>query len=166
VLAAGPLGMMLASPAAGWLLARAGAPRVAWVGTALVALGLALVAQWDAATPAWRLVATLLVSGAGLGLVQVSGTDMVTGAMPVADRGVAGSLAMLSRTLGIVSAASLLSLLFAGLEAAAAAGGAAPGEAFLAAFRVTFLVAAAIPAGFLLLVVLPAGLARGRPGSA
>lgn len=166
VLAAGPLGMMLASPAAGWLLARAGAPRVAWAGTALVALGLVLVAQWDAATPAWQLVATLLVSGAGLGLVQVSGTDMVTGAMPVADRGVAGSLAMLSRTLGIVSAASLLSLLFAGLEAAATARGAAPGEAFLAAFRTTFLVAAAIPVGFLLLVAaLPGGLRRRRGGT-
>jgi len=166
VLAAGPLGMMLASPGAGWLLARAGAPRVAWGGTALVALGLLLVAQWDAATPAWRLVATLLVSGAGLGLVQVSGTDMVTGAMPVADRGVAGSLAMLSRTLGIVSAASLLSLLFAGLEAAALARGAAPAEAFLAAFRATFLAAAAVPVGFLLLVAaLPGGGASGRRGA-
>jgi len=63
------------------------------------------------------------------------------------DRGVAGSLAMLTRTLGVVCAASLLSLLFSAVEAAAlAAGGADREAAFLTAFRATFALAAAVPA--------------------
>ncbi|MFC7691073.1 hypothetical protein ACFQY5_17380 [Paeniroseomonas aquatica] len=69
----------------------------------------------------------------------------------------AGSLAMMTRTLGVVTAASLLTLVFAALEAAALAGGAAPGEAFLRAFRLSFLLAAAIPAAVLLLAVIRRG---------
>jgi hypothetical protein len=54
---------------------------------------------------------------------------------------------MLTRTLGVVCAASLLSLLFDAVEAAAlAVPGAEPQAAFLAAFRATFAAAAAVPA--------------------
>lgn len=154
LLAAGPLGMMLASAAAGWLVARVGATRVMLAGCVTCAAGLLLVGAWDAATTPWHMAATLLVSGAGLGLTQVSCTDIVTGAMPVADRGVAGSLTMLSRTLGIVSAASLLSLLFAGLQTGALGEGADAQSAFLRAFETSFLVAAAVPAGYLVLLGL------------
>ena len=68
-------------------------------------------------------------------------TDHVTATLPRADRGVAGSLAMMTRTLGVVSAASLFTLGFAAIEAA---------SGFLAAFRVSFALAAAIPTLLLL----------------
>jgi MFS family permease len=165
VLATGPLGTMLASPAAGWLLGRAAPPRLIAVGMVALAAGLALVAFWTPATPPALMAATLLLSGVGLGLVQVSGMEMVTGAMPPADRGVAGSLAMLARTLGIVMAASLLSLMFAAEEAAALATGAAPVAAFEAAFAASFLAAAAAPAGFLTFILARSmrALHRSRP---
>lgn len=154
VLASGPLGAMLASPLAGRLLLRRSAGAVTLLGGALVAAGLALVSGWGEQEPAWWLVATLLLTGIGLGLQTVSYTDLVTGAMPRADRGVAGSLAMMTRTVGLVIAASLLTLLFSGLEAAALARGAAEGEAFLDAFAGTFAAAAAIPAAHVALSLL------------
>ena len=152
VLAAGPLGSMLASAPAGWLVGRMAVPaRVAWAGAALVGLGLLLIgAVWTPSTPAALLVAALLVQGAGLGLFQVAYTDIVTGTMRRTDRGVAGSLAMVTRTLGVVTAASLLTLLFEVREAAALAAGATAKVAFLDAFRTAFLVSAAIPASVLL----------------
>ena len=98
-------------------------------------------------TPAALLVLALLLHGAGLGLLQLSYTDSVTATLPRRDRGVAGSLAMMTRTLGVVTAASLLTLLFSGLQ-----GSAASAEAFLAAFRGTFALAAVIPLLALLLL--------------
>ncbi|GGG20209.1 MFS transporter [Caldovatus sediminis] len=148
VLAAGPLGAVLASPLGGWALARLAAPLpVAVAGLALAAGGLALIALWDAATGMPLLVLSLFAQGGGMGLFQVTCAEMISAAMRREDRGVAGSLAMLTRTLGVVCAASLLSLLFDAVEAAAlAVPGAEPQAAFLAAFRATFAAAAAVPA--------------------
>jgi hypothetical protein len=69
------------------------------------------------------------------------------------DRGVAGSLTQLTRTIGVVSAASLLTLLFAAVEAARLGAGATPDAAFGAAFRWVFLVVAPLP--LLALLALP-----------
>jgi hypothetical protein len=66
--------------------------------------------------------------------------DLVMGGLPPGQRGVAGSLAMLTRTLGIVTGASLLTLVFHALGAASAAGG----EDFLSAFHATFRLAGTV----------------------
>lgn len=147
VLAASPAGAMLVSVPGGWLLGRIPAWRMTGAGIGLVAAGLGLMALWDAATPVALLVLALLLHGAGLGLLQLSYTDSVTATLPRQDRGVAGSLAMMTRTLGVVTAASLLTLLFGSLQ-----GGDPSGEAFLAAFRSTFALAATIPLLALLLL--------------
>ena len=162
VLAASPAGTMLASAPAGWLLGRVPARRIAGLGIGLTAAGLGLMACWDQGSPLALLVAALLLHGAGLGLLQVSYTDIVTATLPRQDRGVAGSLAMMTRTLGVVTAASLLTLFFNRLELAALAGGAAPAAAFLHGFRGSFALAAAISAA-VLLALLP-GRGRGRAG--
>ena len=62
--------------------------------------------------------------------------------MPLADRGVAGSLTILTRTIGVVAGASGLSAAYAHFEAAALAAGAASEDAFLAGFQATFLYVA------------------------
>ena len=110
--------------------------------------GLGLIALWDGATGTPLQVFALFVQGTGMGLFQVTCTEMISATMRREDRGVAGSLAMLTRTLGVVCAASLLSLLFSAVEAAALAAdsGANREAAFLTAFRATFSVAAAVPA--------------------
>lgn len=162
VLAAGPLGGMLASPVAGWLVARLGPPPVAWGGAALSGLGLlAIGASWTPGMAAPLMAGALLAQGAGLGLFQVAYTDTVTGTMRRADRGVAGSLAMVTRTLGIVTAASLLTLLFDAFQAGMG-GGARDEAAFLHAFRLTFLVAGAVPLLVVGAVAVRCGAARSR----
>ena len=76
---------------------------------------------------------TLPIQGVGVGLFQVAYTDIVMRSSPLADRGVAGSLSILTRTIGTVTGAALLTLIF-NLMA-----GAAPGDGrFLAAFGDVF----------------------------
>jgi hypothetical protein len=54
------------------------------------------------------IVASLALHGLGLGLFQVAYTDSVVSALPLDARGVAGSLTMVTRTVGVVSAAAAL----------------------------------------------------------
>ena len=65
-----------------------------------------------AAPPLAVLVPALLVQGFGQGLFQVAFLDIVTGTLPASARGVAGSLGMLTRTIGVVIGASVLTLMF------------------------------------------------------
>jgi hypothetical protein len=69
---------------------------------------------------------------------QVAYMEIVIGALPLADRGVAGSLAMLTRTIGTVTGAALLTLSFHAVQSAAQTAGAADPEAFLTAFHAVF----------------------------
>jgi hypothetical protein len=72
----------------------------------------------------------------GQGLLSVAYTDMVTATLAQRDRGVAGSLALLTRTLGIVGGASVLTALHA-----AGAAGLSGLDAFLSGYRYAFTVA-------------------------
>ena len=146
LLASSAAGTMLVSLPGGWLLGRVQARGMAMVGIGCIAAGLGLMALWGAGTPLALVLAALLLHGAGLGLLQVSYTEIVTATLPKGDRGVAGSLAMMTRTLGVVTAASLLTLLFNGLEAGALAAGAPPAEAFLRGFRASLSSAALVAA--------------------
>lgn len=152
VLAAAPLGGMLGSWLGGRAVGRVSARVVVLAGAALTSAGLLGVTQWGAATPAALLVTALAVQGIGVGLFTLAYADVVTATMRREDRGVAGSLTMLTRTLGVVTAASLLTLLFGSTEAALLGAGAAAEEAFLAAFRRVFLVAGLLPLAALVLV--------------
>ncbi len=165
VLAAGPVGTILASPLGGWALARAAPERLALLGAALAGVGLFLVGGWGQGTGVAAMLLALLVQGAGLGLFQVSYTDIVTATMPRGDRGVAGSLAMVTRTLGVVTAASLLTVLFQDTEAASLARGALAEQGFLDAFRLVFRLAAAIPAAVVALALLRAWRRRTARGA-
>jgi MFS family permease len=145
VLAANALGAMAGSALGGWLAPRQGARRAAAGGALLSAVGLGLVALCGPGAPAWLLPVALAVQGLGLGLFTLAYTDVVTATMRREDRGVAGSLTQMTRTLGVVSAASLLTLGFGAVEAARLAGGAGAQEAFRGAFRAVFLVVAVLP---------------------
>ncbi|HEV3186205.1 MAG TPA: MFS transporter [Xanthobacteraceae bacterium] len=145
VLATGSLGMVVAPPLAGRLVGRVGAERLALAGAVLVGVGLALIATWERGAPVVWLVATLTLQGFGAGLFQLAYTDIVTAALPPQNRGVAGSLAMVTRTVGTVSAAAIVMLLFQRLEAA---GG------FFAAFRQTFALVAVLPLAMAALLAL------------
>ena len=142
VLAVSPLGITLASPIAGWLAANQPARTIALAGTLLSGLGLLGISFTGMQPSLMWLGASMLVQGFGVGLFQVAYFDMITATIPREDRGVAGALGMATRTIGTVTGATLLFLVFQTLRDSA---GTAGDAAFLAAFQGTFRVAAAIP---------------------
>jgi len=82
-------------------------------------------------------LALLFVEGVGNGLLNVAYTDIVTGTLARRDRGVAGSLSLLTRTLGVVSGAAALTALHAN-----GAAGALGADSFMAGYRFAFQVSA------------------------
>src|SRR4029077_3929586 len=133
------------------------APRLlALLGAGGMAIGQMLIATADVTPNIPLLAGAMGLQGGGVGLFQVAYFDIVTASIPRADRGVAGSLVMMTRTLGTVTGATVLMLLFQTWRDAALASGATEVPAFLAGFSATFRIAAALP----VLVVL-LGLARG-----
>ncbi|MBS0243819.1 MAG: MFS transporter, partial [Proteobacteria bacterium] len=125
-LPAGLAGLVLGANACGiivgsWLTGRIGktigALPLTMAGSLVSAIGLALVSHWQRDTPALVMGACLAVQGLGLGIFQVAYADRVLATLPEADRGVAGSLTLLTRTLGVIGAAAGLSALARYLEA-------------------------------------------------
>jgi MFS family permease len=145
VLGAAAAGAIVATPVAGRLIGRIPALRIALAGGMMTATGLFLVGTWGVGTSSIWLIGTLAVQGFGLGLFQLASTDIVIAAIPRENRGVAGSLAMVTRTVGTVAAAAVVMLLFQSLEASAG---------FVAAYRDTFLVAAAVALATVALLAL------------
>ena len=140
-------GMLLACWAVGALAGSAIAPalvralgvrRTALAAGVLVAIGLAAITQWPPVPQSLLMVACLLLQGAGIGLYQVAYTDIVAAALPVSQRGVAGSLTMVTRTIGIVLSVSLLTWILQSVEAGALARGVSARDAFMAGFEAVF----------------------------
>lgn len=146
ILAAGAAGAALAAPIGGRLTGRLfSAERLAIAGAVIIGAGLLLLGAWTEQTPTALRVAGLIVQGVGLGLFQLAYADIVTATLPLTERGVAGSLALLTRTLGTVTAASVFFLVFEILQTK---------HGFFEAFQQTFRVAALlafVAAGLLML---------------
>ncbi|MCL2428048.1 MAG: MFS transporter [Alphaproteobacteria bacterium] len=145
-LACSAIGMTLASPVAGLLATRAGPYALARSGCLAMAVGLGGIA---AAPGLALLLAALFLQGMGQGIFQVAIFDLVTATLPPEARGVAGSLGMLTRTVGVVVGASVLILAFQTLLRTT-------GGAFTPAFQGLFALAAAIPAFCILALARPA----------
>ncbi len=154
VLAAGTFGWVVASPLGGRLIGPVNPRRMAALGLALVGCGLLGTAQWTADSPFPLMVATLFVQGVGMGLFQVAYMQVVTGTLARRDRGVAGSLTMLTRTIGVVVGVQMLTLIHDSFEARALADGLVSLDAFMHGFHVTFLVVGGGMLAFLALTAL------------
>jgi MFS family permease len=136
VLALAFAGSLTGAPLAAFFVRRIGQRPTAFTGVAFVGLGLLPLAFTGAETPLVVVALLLFVEGVGQGLLTVAYTDIVTATLSLRDRGVAGSLALLTRTLGTVSGASVLTAL-----QARGAGDLAGLEGFLAGYRYAFLAA-------------------------
>ncbi len=144
ILAVSPAGMIVAAPLAG-RLAKGHKPRlIALIGTALSGAGLFGISLSGSSPDFSILVLSMAIQGVGLGLFQVAYFDIVTAAIPARNRGVAGALGMATRSIGTVTGATVLMLIFQSLQTAGADG-------FLTAFQTTFRIAATIPAALILL---------------
>jgi len=154
VLASSPFGMLLAAPLANRIAARIGMPALTGLGLIVTATGLACLGIGHNVL---TIVVGMFVQGIGQGFFQVANFDLVTSALPARDRGVAGSLAMLTRTIGLVLGATLLMLVMRTLAGGDAA------EAVIAGITGTYRIAAAIPLAMLVLSWW-AGQRLTRPG--
>jgi MFS family permease len=146
VLATGFAAMAAASPVAGRLIGHFRAERVAPLGALSTGAGLFLIGSWQPDTPPLVMVLALGLHGLGMGFFQVAYMEIVMAASPLAQRGVAGSLSMLTRTIGVVTGAAALTLGFEAMASAARAGGADEAQAFLAAFHTMFRLAGIVAA--------------------
>ncbi|HLZ05373.1 MAG TPA: MFS transporter [Bradyrhizobium sp.] len=134
ILATAAAGAVLAAPIAGRMAGRhISTERLAIAGAVAVGGGLLLLGAWTEQTPTILRIAGLAVQGVGVGLFQLAYSDIVTAALPLRDRGVAGSLVLLTRTLGTVTAASVVLLVFGILNVK---------YGFLEGFQKTFQLAA------------------------
>ncbi len=145
VLAMGPAGGVIGSSLGARSVVRLGRYPTVLLACAIVSASLVWTATWGSSPSVWSMVGSLLSQGVGIGLLQVAYLDIVTGALPRENRGVAGSLANLTRTLGVVLGAAGLTLVFT-----IASDGA---RDFVAGFQATFLFAAALPALMLIAAV-------------
>lgn len=145
MLALSPLGIAVGAPLAGRLAGRVSPRRLVAAGILASAGGLGLLGLAGERASIPLLATAMLMQGVGMGVFQLAYFDAITATLALADRGVAGSLGMLSRTVGLVAGASVLILVFQTLLDAD------PGPAgFLAGFRSAVLLAAAVAAALLL----------------
>lgn len=154
MLAASNFGVMLAAPLAGRWAATIPPRRLALCGAAAMALGQGLIGTTGAHPDLPLLAAAMFLQGSGLGLFQVAYFDIATVTIPREARGVAGSLVMMTRTVGVVTGATVLMLVFQAMRGAALHSGVPDPAAFLSGFRGAFWVSAVLPvlmAGLMLL---------------
>ncbi|MFO1112091.1 MAG: MFS transporter [Bradyrhizobium sp.] len=148
ILAAAAAGAVLAAPIGGRLVGRRiSAERLAIAGALAIGAGLLWLGTWTEQTPTLLRIAGLALQGIGLGLFQLAYSDIVTATLPLRDRGVAVSLVLLTRTLGTVTAASIVLMVFE-IQSS--------NHSFVEAFQQTFRLAAMLAfAAAALLAVTP-----------
>lgn len=151
VLSLSPLGMMLASLIVAALASKLSAQQICQLGAMLLSAGSFVIGLWSSTTDLLFIIAALIIHGIGLGLLQVATMDLVMATLPRDAQGVAGSLVMLTRTIGVVIGAGASFALFAALHESAVAN-VALDDHFIDAFRITFWSAAAVSAGAWLLL--------------
>jgi EmrB/QacA subfamily drug resistance transporter len=144
-LASSPAGIMLAGPAAGRLARTMSPRRLALLGAVAMALAQISIGTADAPANIPLLAGSMFLQGVGLGLFQVACFDISTATIPREDRGVAGSLVMMTRTVGVVTGATMLMLIFQTVQSLSANHGNPDAVSFLAGFHAAFRIAAALP---------------------
>ena len=152
VLASSPFAMIFAAPLAGRLAKGVSSHLIALAGTGLSSLGLFGIAVVSGGWGLGWLVVAMMAQGFGVGLFQVAYFEIITGVIPARNRGVAGALGMATRSIGMVTGATVLMLIFQMMRSS---------NDFGPAFQGTFAAAGGLAAvTFLLQVMRPAGRAR------
>ena len=136
--------MLLGSALAVPIARIAGARMAVVLGGVLVSAGGLAIGLWSSSATLLQILLSLLLHGAGLGLFQVAYTDVVVATLPRHARGVAGSLTMVTRTVGVVTAATALTSAMAFVERGRIAAGETATTAFVAAFGSVFLACSGI----------------------
>lgn len=135
VLAIWALGMLIGSALTAQVAGRLGTCRSAFCAGWLCVAGLCLTGLWSIEIALPLTFVAVFIHGAGLGLFQVSYSDWVVRTLPIQARGVAGGLTVLTRTIGVVSAALLWLWLLENVRLGALEQGLTANAAFLSGFH-------------------------------
>lgn len=141
VLALAGIGSVAGASLTGRLAGRVSTAWLSVFGMVLSVVGLVTIALTARQQGLGPMIVSLLLHGLGLGIFQVAYADLVTASLPVKDRGVAGSLTMVTRTIGIVAGATAHAAIQRFGDGRARAAGASPDDAFLAGFEIAFMAA-------------------------
>lgn len=159
ILLSAPLVALVAFPFGGRFVAAVGIDAALLLGVVVMAAGAGLVLTWDATTPTWWIVASQLVSGAGVALALVaSATDAMAQFAPE-DAGTGSAVFNSLRQLGAAMGVAVPAVAFE-----LTAGGSRSTEAALAGSSSAFLIRLVVLA-LPVLAVLLLRFARPRPAS-
>ncbi|UVJ46574.1 MFS transporter [Pseudomonas sp. LS1212] len=159
VMSCGPLVAALVGVPAGRLVDRFGAHRMGIVGLIAMAVGSSILPLLPTRFGVPGYIAPLVIITAGYALFQAANNTAVMTDIRPDQRGVISSLLSLSRNLGLITGASVMSAVFALGSATTHVMTARP-EAVAAAMRITFTVAAVLIV--VALAIAAASLARSR----
>lgn len=156
----------LAATVTGRLSDRVGTAGLSSLGLALETLGLWMMSRLDAQADYLSVAAALGVAGMGLGVFEAPNLSFVMGAISRSQQGVAGSIANMMRTLGIVFGATGWSVLFDERRQFYSEQGSpqASTENFVPAFQDVFLLAAGICVVAFILSLFRKQEAAAKPG--
>lgn len=149
------VGTLVGSALAARLAHRVGIPITALCASLGCALGLLLTSLWSLDVSLPLIFGALFLHGAGLGLFQVSYSDWVVRTLPRHARGVAGGLTVLTRTIGVVTAALLWLWVLERAQSASLREGVLASQAFLTGFHFV----CQLSAGLLLIMLVVGGIA-------
>ncbi|MAZ98207.1 MAG: hypothetical protein CMM39_02115 [Rhodospirillaceae bacterium] len=150
ILSVGFIGASLAGLISGRLIGALKSNYISFLGILITGIGLSLIGYTDPSTGLFWMILAISLQGIGTGLFQSSYLFIVTGLLPVSQRGVSGSIVMLTRTIGVVSGVSMLTLGFAWLNKINQETGINPDEVFNKSFQQIFVLAGGVLLLFLL----------------
>jgi predicted MFS family arabinose efflux permease len=155
VLAMSPLGMAVAGLLGTRLVSKVSPTQLTLASPFLTATGLIAIGGVPPTLSILFMIPPMFAVGAGLGLFQFAFTGRAVAAMSRSDRGVAGSLFMVTRLVGTVAGASGISWLFRALtEGGLGQGMALASGDFISAFQITFITVGSALFAVSILIVL------------
>ncbi|OQY20202.1 MAG: MFS transporter [Desulfobacteraceae bacterium 4572_35.1] len=107
-----PIFQTIFSPSCGRLADRFSAPKVATLGMMFCAVGIAVAATVNAATPLWMIFVLLALIGSGFALFSSANTSAIMGSVETRYLGVASGFAASMRTLGMLTSMTIITLIF------------------------------------------------------
>ena len=150
ILSIGFIGTSIAGLISGKLIGKFKSNHMSFSGILITGIGLCLIGYADPSVNLYWMIPAIFLQGIGTGLFQSSYLFTVTGLLPVSQRGVSGSIVMLTRTIGVVSGVSLLTLGFAWLNKINHETGLNSEEIFNKSFQQIFILAGGVLLLFLL----------------
>ena len=154
ILSIGFVGASLAGIITGRLIGPFKVNHMCFTGILLAGIGLSLMACIRLPDHLFFMAAALFLQGFGTGLFQTSYLFIITGMLPDSQRGVSGSIAMLTRTIGVVSGVSLLTLAFSWFNKTNTEAGLEMSEIFHKSFQQIFGLAGGTLLLFLLITLI------------